>query len=189
MVFVYDDISNFVSVDVMVREGLLGFVCMMIFLTFVSVDVMGRFCVSSNSLLLSMCVFGFKRPIGGIGIMGFWGYLLPCQDAVGICRPTFFINSLLDFSTSTKKGVFSCCSLFFSSFLCFPPFGLEVLMAVYSIQWFPPVCWISLQVQYSGLKKKAFLARISWKNLYVLIMVVCLMVGCLQARVDKSNSK
>ncbi len=38
----YDDISNFVSVDVMVREGLLGFVCMMIFLTFVSVDVMVR---------------------------------------------------------------------------------------------------------------------------------------------------
>jgi hypothetical protein len=97
---------------------------MMIFLTFVSVDVMGRFCVSSNSLLLSMCVFGFKRPIGGIGIMGFWGYLLPCQDAVGICRPTFFINSVLDFSTSTKKGVFSCCSLFFSSFLCFPPIWL-----------------------------------------------------------------
>jgi hypothetical protein len=41
-VFVYDDISNFVSVDVMVREGLLGFVCMMTFLTFVSVDVMVR---------------------------------------------------------------------------------------------------------------------------------------------------
>jgi hypothetical protein len=40
-VFVYDDISNFVSVDVMVR-GLLGFVSMMIFLTFVSVDVMVR---------------------------------------------------------------------------------------------------------------------------------------------------
>jgi hypothetical protein len=40
-VFVYDDISNFVSVDVMVR-GLLGFVCMMIFLTFVSVDLMVR---------------------------------------------------------------------------------------------------------------------------------------------------
>jgi hypothetical protein len=25
-------------------------------------------------------------------------------DAVGICRPTFFINSVVDFSTSTKKG-------------------------------------------------------------------------------------
>jgi hypothetical protein len=108
---------------------------MMFFSNLVSVDVMGRFCMSSNSLLLSMCVFGFKRPIGGIGIMGFWGYLLPCQDAVGTCRPTFFINSVVDFSTSTKKGVFSCCS-----FLCFSPFGLEVLMAVYSIQRFPPVC-------------------------------------------------
>ncbi len=79
--------------------------------------------MSSNSLLLSMCIFGLKLPIGGMGIMGFWGYLLPCQDAVGICRPTFFINSVVDFSTSTKKGVFSCalfCSLLFS---VFPPFG------------------------------------------------------------------
>jgi hypothetical protein len=38
---VYDDISNIVSVDLMVR-GLLGFVYMMIFLTFVSGDVMVR---------------------------------------------------------------------------------------------------------------------------------------------------
>jgi hypothetical protein len=30
----------------------------------------------------------------------------------------------VDFSTSTKKGVFSCCSLFFSSFLCFSPIWL-----------------------------------------------------------------
>jgi hypothetical protein len=62
-----------------------------------------------------------------MAIMGFWGYLLPCQDAVGICRPAFFINSVVDFSTSTKKGVFSCalfCSLLFS---VFHPFGCGIV--------------------------------------------------------------
>ncbi|KAH8953205.1 hypothetical protein BDL97_08G011600 [Sphagnum fallax] len=30
--------------------------------------------------------------------------LLSCQNAVGVCRPTFVTNSVVDFSTSTKKG-------------------------------------------------------------------------------------
>jgi hypothetical protein len=53
-----------------------------------------RFCPFFSRGLYGSCVkFPTSHPLVSYRL-----------DAVGICRPTFFINSVVDFSTSTKKG-------------------------------------------------------------------------------------
>jgi hypothetical protein len=54
--------------------------------------------------------------------------LLSCQNAVGVCRPTFFINSVVDFSTGTTKGMWDS----FFSVLCFFTFDRVDSIIFYS---------------------------------------------------------